>query len=251
MNGAERPTAIDSPRIITTDAEFDLLLPQAERQASARYWTPVTVARRVAQLLSELGVRRVLDVGSGPGKLCLVGASCAPDAEFVGVEQRPHLVAIAERLARELGTPNATFCPGDATRMSWSDFDAVYVFNSFAENIFSTVDRFDDTVELSRGRYVADVLLVARKLAELSEGTLLLTYHGLGGPIPDAYTRLHVESAGTGWLHVWRHDGCATGEMFWLEDDDDIHAVRPAELRRLLRSVQHGGATTMIMHREP
>lgn len=253
MNGKATALTLNQPGsspLISTDAEFNLLLPRAEREAAGRYWTPVGVARRVTQLVSELGVRRVLDVGSGPGKFCIVGAACASDVEFVGVEQRPHLVAVADDLARALGIPNATFCLGDATRASWSDFDALYVFNSFAENIFSTGDRFDDTVELSRVRFVADVLLVASKLAELRKGTLLLTYHGLGGPIPDAYRHVHVESAGTGWLHVWRHDGCATGERFWLEDDDDIHAVMPAELRRLLRSVEHDGARTTLI-RDP
>lgn len=205
----------------------------------------------MAQLLSELGARRVLDVGAGPGKFCVVGAACAPNLQFVGVEQRPHLVAVAERLAREVRTPNATFCLGDVTRTSWSDFDALYVFNSFAENIFSAVDWFDDTVELSRVRYVADVLVVAHKLAELPEGTFLLTYHGLGGPIPDAYRHLHVESAGTGWLHVWRHEGRASSETFWLEDDDDIRAVMPADLRRLLLSVEHDGARATITHDDP
>jgi SAM-dependent methyltransferase len=223
-----------------TDAAIDSLFPAAARKASARYWTPVAVARRVAELLAELDVRRVLDVGSGSGKFCVVGAAHAPSVEFVGVEQRPHLVAIAERLALEVGTPNAKFRVDDVTRLPWSDFDALYIFNSFAENIYSATERFDHTVELSRARYLADVQVVARKLAELPEGTLLLTYHGLGGPIPNAYERVHVEPAGTGWLHVWRHGGGATDEFFWLEDDENIRAVSKPELGRLLRSVKHG-----------
>ncbi len=236
--------------VAATDDEFDALLPPAERRASARYWTPVAVARRVAQLSEELGARRILDVGAGPGKFCVVGAACAPSLEFVGVEQRPHLIAIAERLAVNIGTGNATFRLGDATHVPWSGFDALYVFNSFAENVFSTVDRFDDTVELSRVRYVADVLLVARKLAELPPGTVLLTYHGLGGPIPHGYKHLLVEPAGTGWLHVWRQEGGAS-EMFWLEDDADVRNVTTFELRRLLRSVAHGGSRRTVARHRP
>jgi SAM-dependent methyltransferase len=227
-------------QVFATDAKFDELLPPTERSVAGRFWTPIGVTRRVVQHLSERGVRRVLDVGSGPGKFCIVGAASAPNIEFVGVEQRPHLVEVADRLARGLGTRNATFRLGDVTTTPWSDFDALYVFNSFAENTFLPCDRFDDSVELSSIRFVAEVLRVARKLAELPEGTLLLTYHGLGGPIPDAYTRLSVERVGSGWLQVWRHDGCVTDKMFWLEDDAVIHAVTRAELRRFLRTIGQG-----------
>ena len=38
------------------------------------HWTPVHVARRAAQFLVTGPETRVLDVGSGPGKFCLVGA---------------------------------------------------------------------------------------------------------------------------------------------------------------------------------
>jgi SAM-dependent methyltransferase len=223
-----------------TDDEFDLLLPAAERRVAGRYWTPVAVTRRVVQHLTERGVRRVLDVGSGAGKFCVVGAASAPEVEFVGVEQRPHLVAVAERRARDVGKPNPTFLVGDVTRTTTGDFDAQYVLNSLAENIFSAAERFDDSVELSATRYVADVLRVARSLAELPEGTLLMTYHGLGGPIPNAFTRLSVERIGSGWLQLWRHDGCATEHSFWLEDDADTWALRPKELRRLLHAVGQG-----------
>jgi SAM-dependent methyltransferase len=234
-------------RVGGTDAEFDVLLPPPARQASAIYWTPVVVAQRAAELLTEVGVRRVLDVGAGPGKFCIVGASRAPSIAFVGIEHRPHLVAIAEHLAREMGTPNARFRLGNVTSTSWSEFDALYVFNSFAENLFSAVERFDDTVELSRARYVEDVLAVGRKLAELPEGTFVLTYHGLGGPIPDVYERVRVEPAGTGWLNLWRHRGASTSEMSWLEDDAGICAVSTAELRQVLRSVEHDGSPLPLM----
>jgi len=193
---------MSSARVFVTDAEFDQLLPEAERKVAGRYWTPVAVIRRIVQHLTERGVRRVLDVGSGPGKFCVVAAASAEGIDFVGIEHRPHLVTIAERLRCEIGTSNVAFRLADVTRATWSEFDAIYVFNSFAENVFSTNDRLDESVELTHTRYVAEVLRCSRKLASLPEGTLLVTYHGLGGPIPDAYTRLSVEPVGSGWLNV-------------------------------------------------
>jgi hypothetical protein len=90
----------------------------------------------------------VLDVGSGPGKFCLVAAASAPRLSLVGVERRPHLVAIARLLAEK--AVQVAFRVGDAPRVTWSECDAFYVFNSFAENRFAVEDQFDRTVELSR-----------------------------------------------------------------------------------------------------
>src|SRR3954452_18195742 len=56
------------------DAEFDRLFPDELRDRSYLHWTPVEVAVRAAELLapSPRGIR-VLDVGAGVGKLCLIG----------------------------------------------------------------------------------------------------------------------------------------------------------------------------------
>jgi hypothetical protein len=61
-----------------------------------------------------------------------------------------------------------------------------------------------------------------------------MTYHGLGGPIPDAYERVHVEAAGSGWLQVWRRRGTVRSGTYWLEDGPDIGRVRIEALGRWL-----------------
>lgn len=205
-----------------TDVDLDTLLPVAVRRASRVYWTSVAVARRAAEIFERLGVRRVLDMGSGPGKFCVAAAARAPRIEFVGVEHRPQLVALAQSLAAEIGTSNVSFSVGDATRVPWTDFDAFYVFNSFAENDFAPPEQFDRTVELSRVRHIAEVKRVARRLAAAPVGTVLLTYHGLSGPIPHCYELLHVERAGTGWLRAWRRGAADAGDRYWLEEGSDV-----------------------------
>jgi SAM-dependent methyltransferase len=230
MKSSERLEVVNA----MTDPDLDALFPPSVRRVAGRFWTPVAVTRRAASLLSEYGARRVLDVGSGPGKFCVVAAAHARHLSFVGVEHRPHLVAIARLLADKVGAARVTFQVGDAACMSWTEFDAFYVFNSFAENRFARVDQFDRTVELSRKRYVADLLRVERCLARAPVGALLVTYFGLGGPIPGSYERLHVEAAGNGWLQVWRRANAAPSTFYWLEDDSEIAIVKTDALERWL-----------------
>jgi SAM-dependent methyltransferase len=211
-------TAIDK----MTDAQIDALLPPVARRASAMYWTPVRVARRAAEIFKDLEVTRVLDVGSGPGKFCVVAGARAPSISFVGIEHRPHLVAAAQSLAATVGAANVTFLLGDATGLPSAGFDAFYVFNSFAENGFSADLQFDQSVELTPVRRVEDVMRVERWLATRPVGTVLLTYHGLGGPIPASYQRVHVEAAGTAWLRAWRKGTGGSSERYWLEDDAEV-----------------------------
>ena len=129
---------------------------------------------------------------------------------------------------------NASFALGDATRVPWTGFDALYVFNSFAENSFSRDDQFDETVELSPARRVSEALRVERALAAMPAGTVLVTYYGLGGPIPGSYDRLHVARAGTGWLQVWRRAHASTRDDFWLEEGADAWPVDAAQVGRYL-----------------
>lgn len=205
-----------------TDAQLDALLPPPARRASSMYWTPVRVARRAAHIFDDLGVGRVLDVGSGPGKFCVAAGARMPRMSFVGIEHRPHLVAAARSLAAAVGSTNVTFELGDATSVPATAFDGFYVFNSFAENAFSFDDQLDQTVELSRVRRIDDVMRVERWLATRPLGTVLLTYHGLGGPIPGCYEVVHVERAGTAWLRAWRRTRDGASDHYWLEDDADV-----------------------------
>jgi SAM-dependent methyltransferase len=218
-----------------TDAELDDLFPAAARRVSRRYWSSVAVARRAAALLADLGVRRLLDVGSGPGKFCIVAGARAPRLELVGVEHRPHLFAIARSLAADVGVDNVTFRLGDVTRLAWADFDAFYVYNTFAENKFTPDQQFDHTVTLSEERRITELLRVEHWLAAAPVGTVVMTYHGLGGPIPASYERVHVEAADSGWLQAWRRRGTVTSGTYWLEDGPDVDRVRIESLDRWLR----------------
>src|SRR4051812_11609675 len=80
------------------DAYFDRIYPDWAQRMSRLHWTPVPVALRAAQLLTEnhSSGARVLDLGSGAGKFCLVGASTY-GGDFFGIEQRSHLVNLSKK----------------------------------------------------------------------------------------------------------------------------------------------------------
>lgn len=203
------------------DAAFDSVYPPPIRAVSRRFWTPVEVARRAANLFRQAGARRVLDVGSGAGKFVLVAAGAVPEASFVGVEQRAHLVDVARRAQEQLRLSNAFFVVGDATASSWRGFDGFYFFNSFAENLFDRTGRLDDAVELTESRFVRDILRTERALREAPLGTAVVTYHGLSGRVPACYDLRQATRAGSDWLRLWvkTKEG---GEGFFLEGDDDV-----------------------------
>ncbi len=99
-----RPSPTDLPRTwcdgcVNTNADFDHVYPDWVRSLSERHWTPVDVAERAAELLVTSAGVRVLDVGSGAGKFCIIGA-LTTEGKFCGIEQRAHLIDVAREAAR-------------------------------------------------------------------------------------------------------------------------------------------------------
>ena len=169
---------------------------------SERHWTPIAACRVAAQWLAPNAGCRVLDVGSGVGKLCLVG-SLTTEATFVGVEQRPHLVQIARDLASELGAETATFLCDDAFTIDWREFTSLYFFNPFAEAIFPEAVQIDSTVECTEQGYDLVLERLARKLADLQRGTRVVVYHSVGCPMPEGFRCLDRQLSGHSSLELW------------------------------------------------
>jgi SAM-dependent methyltransferase len=211
------------------DIAFDAVYPAEIRRISRRFWTPVAVARRAAQLFTEAGAKRVLDVGAGVGKFVLVAAEAAPAIHFVGIEHRRHLVDVASRAREALGRDNARFKAADVTRMGWSAFDGFYLFNPFAENLFEGGDCIDRRVELSTRRLSRDALRVERALLRGPVGTSVVTYHGATARIPGCYEIEACERAGTDWLRLWvRRREIDDGSLFVEEAAGVVRQVAGA-----------------------
>jgi predicted RNA methylase len=191
------------------DAVFDQIYPPEIQAVSRPFWTPVRVAARAAELLVTSPTTRVLDVGAGVGKFCIVGAAVT-GATFVGVERRPRLVQIARRAAEACGVPSVSFLCAEFHTLRVKDFDALYFFNPFEENLWDPperLDRLDDADSACPERFVADIGRAERMLLDAKPGTRVATYHGFGGRMVHGYDLVHSEEQGTGVLQLWVRRG--------------------------------------------
>jgi SAM-dependent methyltransferase len=187
----------------TEDDAFDSVYPPDIRAISRRFWTPVRVALRAAQLFRQAGACCVLDVGAGVGKFALVAALAAPEVCFVGIEQRAHLVDAARRAQARLRITNAFFSVGEATETPWLGFSGLYFFNPFAENLFVEDEQIDRSVDLTEARFFRNVLRTEDALRAAPLGTAVVTYHGMSGRMPACYELSESERAESDWLRLW------------------------------------------------
>ena len=204
--GADPRAVLDALAAGTlSDDLFDGLLAPRWQVRSAVHWTPVAVAQLATRWLTEGGARRILDVGAGVGKLCVLGALRAPDVTFVGIERRVALVREARHLAELLGVSDRVeIREGTLETIHPHEFDAFYLYNPFVENLPECDDdRIDKSVDLVPAHFARDVAIVDRWLRAAPNGTRVVTLHGFGGLVPLTYRRLGGQRVGWDALTAW------------------------------------------------
>jgi SAM-dependent methyltransferase len=194
---------------LVRDRVFDSLLPDELRKPSARFWSPVAVAVLAARWLAAGGGRRILDVGSGAGKFCTIGA-LVTRSSFVGIEHREHLVDRARRLAQRLGVADRVeFVHGGLGDVEPAEHDALYLFNPFEENALTRAEWLDDSIALSVGKYHDDVGAMEGAFERLGLGARVVTYEGFGGLLPDGFELVRSAVVHGGPLRLWRRIAAA------------------------------------------
>lgn len=182
-----------------SDADLDQVFPEELRDRSHLHWTPVAVALRAAELLAPTPAARVLDVGAGVGKLCLIGALVS-GATWWGVEQDAVQVAAAKSAAWALDAGGRTrFVHGDGSRMAWDGFDAIYFYNPFSTVMLAA--HASPFVRYATIR--ATLRRIEQQLAATPPGTRVVTFHGFGGRWPPGFTQRLREPAADGALELW------------------------------------------------
>jgi SAM-dependent methyltransferase len=188
---------------VPEDVAFDEQLPINLQLQAGVHFTPVAVARVAAQLLAPHSGMSVLDVGSGAGKFCITAASAIPEVEFVGVEWRPYLIQVARSIAARSAVSNVQFIQADALDIDWSEFDAFYFFNPFAEQMFDEGFKLDGAIASDPLDFITYVGAVRQRLARARLGTRVVTFHGFGATPPLCYEFKGSQSSLAGRLELW------------------------------------------------
>ncbi len=169
-----------------SDRDVDRWFPKAAQKWARIHWTPTAVARRAAAFLVRAPEDRVLDVGSGGGKFCLVGA-LTTRGRFLGVEAVAELAKAASAVATKYRIAGARFRCGDATeRAAWAGLNGVYLYNPFtAESGTAGID------------------LALLRLREAPSGLRAVTFCGIGAQMPAEYALVNEERTQAGPLAYW------------------------------------------------
>lgn len=199
--GTGREKHIHPGDYFESDEKFNLLYPEHIRVVSAKHWTPVQVAEKAAMFLSTHEGVRVLDIGSGAGKFCLVAAFHHPMAHFTGIEQREDLVQLCNALKEKLQLTNVEFVNGNMRDLDFSPFDHFYFYNSFYENIPGT-QKIDYKVKYSEELYDFYNRELYKKFDKTPVGTRIVTYHSLCYEIPKGFEIVNSDLAG--YLKFWQ-----------------------------------------------
>jgi SAM-dependent methyltransferase len=182
-----------------TDDEFDDIYPWEIQNLSKRHFTPIKIAKMAAEYLVETPNTRVLDIGSGVGKFCTIGACCT-EGHFTGVEQRENLHQLSKEIVEEYELNNVDFIHGNIMDIDFSAFEAFYFFNAFFENILQD-DSIDKELELNKELFFKYSIYVRKQLGKMPVGTKLVTYFAYSEEIPLQYKVVSVHLEGK--LKMW------------------------------------------------
>lgn len=157
------------------DDNFDSIYPSHIRRLAKKHWTPISVAKTAALFLAHRRGIQVLDIGSGVGKFCMVGAALTR-GHFTGVEQRQELVDLSQTLSAYYDLDNTTYINANIISIDFSEFKGFYLYNSFFENLDKR-NGIDKKIALSEKLYESYGSHVSEKLSSLPSGVRLATYY--------------------------------------------------------------------------
>lgn len=189
---------------IVSDLEFDSIYPENVSEISKYQWSPVEVILEAVTFLAEDQNAKVLDIGSGCGKFCHVGA-LSRKTKFYGVEERFHLYEIAVQVSKKLKLNSNLFLHANMKDIDWSLYDSFYLFNPFYEHI-TNKNSIDETIPKKVSQFFAYLEIVKRKLFNLKSGTKVVTYNSFGGKMPLGYKRVKLDKRFESELEFWIKD---------------------------------------------
>jgi SAM-dependent methyltransferase len=180
----------DPGKYFRSDESFDTLYGASIRRFSKRHWTPLQIAKTAADfLVGAANGAKILDIGSGTGKFCLVAGYYFPKTYWYGIEQRKHLAAQAKKINNMLQLRNVFFKTGNFTEVNFKEVDHFYFFNSFYENLDNN-ERIDESIDYSEELYSYYSRYLCKQLELKPPGTRLATLHGMDQEVPLSYAKV-------------------------------------------------------------
>lgn len=170
---------------LESDELFNTIFPKEILGNLINHLTPVDVAKSAVKFLTQDGENNIVDIGSGPGKFCLIGA-CLTEATFTGVERRKELTEIAISLAVKFNITNIKFIDDNIFNYDFSSHEGFYLFNPFYENL-EAFARMDDQFTYSYKMFQKYTEHVKQILAEAALGTKVAAFHGYHNEIPNSF----------------------------------------------------------------
>lgn len=167
------------------DDDFDEIYPEDIRPMAFTHFTPVEMAIKAANFLVQKPGTKVLDIGSGAGKFCMIGSVCTA-GHFTGVEQRDNLHELGLRIYEKYKLKNITFVNSNINQIDFSNFDAFYFFNPFYENIIQ-FEKIDNTIEVETNLYDEYSNYVKDQLDKMPTATRLVTFFSAYDEVPKSY----------------------------------------------------------------
>lgn len=200
---AQRIAGLIQAGVSVEDRVFDSLISQpAQGSPYVVNWTPVEVAFKVACWINSRAIETLVDIGAGPGKLCIIGALTSY-CRFVGVEQSPARVRDARRLASAFQVADRVRFVESSIRQSGIPLaQAYYLFNPFEEHLYESTPDPMAAVKSVRD-FALDVSYVERFLGEAPRGTYVIKYNGFGGRMPRAYDMICSDYSTDCSLRLW------------------------------------------------
>jgi hypothetical protein len=170
---------------VVEDAHFDQLYPDSFLKIADRHFSAVYVCQLASDFLCDQKHSKILDIGSGSGKFCLIGAIGNPKCLFTGVEYRLTLHRQSVSLKNRFNLPNCNFIHGNVLEIPLGDFNGFYMFNPFLEQKDKTAIIPMDYVQQNETDYLEYVLDAMHRLPK---GTKLATYYIDKKRIPNSFS---------------------------------------------------------------
>jgi SAM-dependent methyltransferase len=185
------------------DKYFDAHLSHKLRSISEKHFTPFEIAFQAALLLVNRPAMKILDIGAGPGKFCII-ASRVMKANYYGIEHREHFCNLARDIIKERNMKNINIIHDNFVNHDFKKYDGFYFFNSFEENLDPS-NVIDHTVETSHFHFKYYRAKLIEKLNSARKGARLVTYYTVSEDIPPAYVLKW--SSDNHLLRLWVKEG--------------------------------------------